>query len=430
MKCLLKSNVQLLSTCTKLFLVGICFTMFSCSPSLEKKVEKYEKEGKTIISSTLGQEVKHHCIVFSDDKGVYVDNMKSVYQIIEFNKEYTIAIPSLSIPSDNSGVKIDIEEISVKANFSAEELVENYEIYPIGDWATILRGKNDWGSDIPNYILKNGSNTVYSVSLDKLYWYSRYHLQYPSNPDDDDVVLVAAVAEGEEETEQVEYISIPLYGEYMKFQNGGSNLAAYFTNCDNNFVTWLNEEYKYHKTLFTSTLLITEDHFFDAATITSVNFFGTEFQTSEIGSKAMYEQVAKLIYNDYVTEKRKEAEEAQKERVQNILDQCTSLAQLRNDLSRNKIQAEQKYAGKKILLDLTLSEISRVDTRYASNQYRMEHHYVGEELSQYLDVVIYSDDEAFTQLTYPKRCIVAGVFDVHGSTYNSFYFEDCELVLY
>ena len=60
----------------------------------------------------------------------------------------------------------------------------------------------------------------------------------------------------------------------------------------------------------------------------------------------------------------------------------------------------------------------------------MEHHYVGEELSQYLDVVIYSDDEAFTQLTYPKRCIVAGVFDVHGSTYNSFYFEDCELVLY
>lgn len=411
-----------MSFCTMFFLVGICFCMSSCSPSLEKRIEKYEKEGKTILSSTVGQEEKHPCIVFSDDKGVYVDNMKSVYQIIEFNKEYTIAIPSLSIPSDNSGVKIDIEEISVKENFSADELMENYEIYPIGDWATFLRGKNDWGTDIPNYILKNGSNTVYSVSLDNVYWSSKYHLLY------DDDVAFPAVAEGEEETEQEEFISIPLYGEYMNFQNGGSNLAPYFTNCDNNFVTWLND--KYHQTLFTSTLLITEDHFFDAATITSVNFFGTEFQTSEIGSKAMYEQVAKLIYNDYVTETRKEAEEAQKERVQNILDQCTSLGQLRNDLSRNKIQAEQKYAGKKILLDLTLSDISRVDTRYASNQYRMEHQYVGEDVTQYLDIVIYSDDEAFTQLTYPKRCIVSGVFDVPGSTYNTFYFEDCELVLY
>lgn len=414
-------------TCTLFLLAGISFLMSSCSPSLEKKIEKYEKEGKTIIASTLGQETKYNCIVYSDDKGVYVDNMKSIYQILEYNKGYTVAIPSLSIPSDNSGLKIDIKESPVKSKFSAEELMENYEIYPIGDWATILRGKNDWGSDIPNYILQNGSNTVYSVSVDKLYWYSRYHLQYPNNSDDD-VALPAQDEEGE--TKPEEYISIPLYGEYKQFQNGYNKLAVYFANCDNDFFSWLNKEYDYCQTLFTSTLSITQDHFFDAATITSVNFFGTEFHTSEIGSNAMCEQVAKLIYNDYVTEKRKEAEEAQRERVQNILDQCTSLTQLRKDLSRNKIQTEQKYAGKKILLDLTLSEIMRVDTRYASNQYRLEHHYVGEELSEYLDVVIYSDDEAFTQLTYPKRCIVTGVFDVNSSTYNSFYFEDCELVLY
>ncbi|MCR5532377.1 MAG: hypothetical protein K6F10_00660 [Paludibacteraceae bacterium] len=401
--------------------------MSSCSQSLEKKIEKYEKEGKTILSSTIGLEVKHPCIVFSDDKGVYVDNLKEVYQSIDFNKEYTIVISSLSIPSDKPEIKIDVEEIPMKHTFSTEEL-ESYEIYPIGDWATFLRGKNDWGSDIPNYILQKGSNTLYSVSLDNVFWNSRYHLQYATG-EEEDAALPAAVGE-EGEMEEEEYITIPLFGEYKQFQNGYANLAIYFENCDQKFFSWLKSEYEYRQTLFSANLTITKDHFFDASTIKTVTFFGTTFQTSEIGSNAMYAEVAKLIYNDYVAEKQKEAEEEQQERVQNILDQCTSLAQIRQDISRNKIQAEQKYSGKKILLDVTLSTIRRVDTRYASNQYCLEHNYVGAELSEYLDLYIYTDDESFIQLDYPHRCVVAGILDVSSSSYNTFRVEDCELVLY
>lgn len=98
-----------MSFCTMFFLVGICFCMSSCSPSLEKRIEKYEKEGKTILSSTVGQETKNHCILFADDKGVSIDNLNETFQIIAFNKEYPSVNLGLAFSGNDS--KITIERI-------------------------------------------------------------------------------------------------------------------------------------------------------------------------------------------------------------------------------------------------------------------------------------------------------------------------------
>lgn len=129
MKCLFKFNVLLQSTCTLFFLIGISLFMFSCSPSIEKKVKKYEKEGKTIIVSTMGQETKNHCIVFADADGVYFDNMKNVSQLLIFGKSYTCVSPELSIPCEKKGLEIRVS--SWEYAFTQEN-IDDFEIYPIG----------------------------------------------------------------------------------------------------------------------------------------------------------------------------------------------------------------------------------------------------------------------------------------------------------
>lgn len=400
-------------------------------------MKQYESEGKTIVASTLGQETEHNCIVFFDAEGVYFDNIKNVSRLITFGKSYTCVSSELSIPCGKSG--LEIKNRSWEYVFSQEK-IDDFEIYPIGDWATIILGKNKPGADIPSFIMRNGSDSIFIVNTFDS-WHSKYRLKY-------DYVSDAVEYEGEDEygnattgvfasvsmnketgnDEEPENIAIKLSGGYGRLQSDCDNISHYFARCEQEFFDWLDDNYGCSS--YSAKLYIKPEHFFDVSSISSITFDeleNEEFQSTDIGTKAMYEEIAVAIYAKYLTEMEEIAKREKNAQIQRILNQCTSLVQLQNDMG-NEIYAERIYAGKTIYLNLDLSSIKRVDSRYTDNQYMIESQYV--DLSTNIDVYLYTDDESFTNIQYPHKCVVSGKLMIRRSSVDRISLEDCELILY
>lgn len=440
MKCLSKFNVLLQSTCTLFFLIGISLFMFSCSPSVEKKVKKYEKEGKTIIVSTMGQDTQNHCIVFADVEGVYFDNMKHVSQLLIFGKNYTCVSPELTIPCEKKG--LEIRESSWEYTFTQGN-IDNFEIYPIGDWATIVLGRNEPGADIPSFVMQNGSDTIFLVNSFEN-WHSKYQVKY-------DYVSEAVEYEGVDEygnattgvfesasmsyetgnDEEPENITIKLWGGYGRLQNDCDKLSTYFDGRESDFYAWYHQDRDC--TSYFAELKITPGHFFDVNTITSITFdeLHKTVPFSEVGSTSMYEQLASAIYSKYQVDQEEKARREKQEQIQYVLDQCVDIEKLASEL-RNEVAAERKYSGKQVLLNLNLLSINRVDSRYTYNQYILDAQYSRITLDEtvLIDISCYTDDENFVNLSYPHHCILAGELMVGVSSPTNLKFENCELFLY
>lgn len=441
MKVLSKISVLSNYSCTLFVLIGISMLMFSCAPSVEKKVKQYECEGKTIIASTLGQETEHNCIVFSDNSGVYFDDMKEVSQVLAFGKAYVSVFPSLSIPCDNSGLRIDLNN-GHEYTFTAEN-IGYYDIYPIDDWATVLCGRNSWGSDIPNFILKKGSDTIYMVDNFE-YWYSKYPLQYPENVEvieaegeDEDGTIVAGTfsyegtnknqvgANGDKEG----YICVKLIGGGEgALQEGCDNMSRYVQNPEYDFVEWVDEND--NCTAFSGDVIITPGHFFEATSISSISFINLkncQFSYNEIGTSEMYRKLVLSIVSKFEEEK----QQRQREKINEILDQCVDIEEISHDL-RNEVAAERKYNGKKVLLDLKILSINRVDSRYTYNPYLLDAQYikVTSDKTTWIEVSCYTEDESFVELSYPHNCVIMGELMVNLSSPGNLLFENCELVIY
>lgn len=440
MKCLFKFNVLLQSTCTLFFLIGISLFMFSCSPSIEKKVKKYEKEGKTIIVSTMGQETKNHCIVFADADGVYFDNMKNVSQLLIFGKSYTCVSPELSIPCEKKGLEIRVS--SWEYAFTQEN-IDDFEIYPIGDWATIVLGRIEPGADIPSFVMQNGSDTIFLVNSFEN-WHSRYQVKY-------DYVSEAVEYEGVDEygnattgvfesasmsyetgnDEEPENITIKLWGGYGRLQKDCDKLSIYFEGSEPDFYAWFDQSRDC--TSYSAELILTPEHFFDVNTVASIKFDKLQITvpSSETGSTSMYKQLASAIYSKYRVDKEENAKREKIEQIQYILDQCVDIEKLADEL-RNEVAAERKYSGEQVLLSINLLSINRIDSRYTYNQYILDAQYSRITLDEtvLIDISCYTDDENFINLTYPHHCVLAGELMVNVSSPTSLKFENCKLLLY
>lgn len=379
---------------SSLFLLGgICFFMFSCSLSLEQKIKKYEGNGKTIIASTLGQETNYPCVVFADGKGVYVDNLKDVFQIFEFDKEYTSVIPSLSIPCDNSGLQIEMVRPQ-KFEFSTED-IDHYDFIPIGEWATFLHGREgEDGGYYSDFIVKNGSDTIYNVYFDNLSWYSKYQLQYASL-EEDDVMLAPAVEEG---TEPKEYLSLKVNGTYEQFLNECDKLTPYFTKCEPEFFEWL--KYHLYDELYYAHLSLNPERFFEAPNVTYLAFLNREFQISEIGTQWMYEQVAKLVYGEYlkaVEVQRQEQERVKKEQLQSLVEQSVNFLDFLSLYMNNSMKAQRTYPiGETMIFKLKLEKIK---DGYYSYELVPDSYIL-------TNINMRTNDESFTELDYPCYVIV------------------------
>lgn len=429
-----------------LVLIGIFLLTSSCTPSVESKVKKYCDAGKTIIASTMDQETKNNCIIFADNKGVYFDNMKDVYPILLFAKNYTFVGLGLSMTCEKPSLEITQRVKSFKWEDifpSPLDNLNNYDIYPIGDWATILCAKNGWGSDYSSYIIKNGNDTIYELarplSGDPCItgWQSKYQLKYDYNLDAAGCEEIFEYPncygnEREESTnkkggdDEQGFIAIKLEGGYYKLQSDCDNLSSYLERYGQEFYEW----YEQHngRTLYFAELIITPEQFLDVNTIDSIKFveLSTAFKYSELGSTKMYKQLAGALYAKY--QKEKEAEV--REQMQYILDHCENMKEISDDV-RNVFQAEKKYEGKKIYFKTEVYSIKQADEwDYTHNKYRVyaQSYYDGGFST--IEIYCFTDDKQFIELSYPRECVIQGELKVNISSPKFLKFENCKLLMW
>ena len=72
-----------------LLFFSLVLCLVSCSSKIEKKVNEYQQQEKTILSSTLGTEDPNEYILFMDKEGIFLDDMNQTTKLVSFGAEYT-----------------------------------------------------------------------------------------------------------------------------------------------------------------------------------------------------------------------------------------------------------------------------------------------------------------------------------------------------
>ncbi len=408
---------------TMFLLIGICILTYSCTKSVESKVKKYERDGKTIITSSFGHKVTDNYILFSDANGLYFDNLKEVKQILLFNKEYVELMPTTSI--DQNKVEIDFQKD--KKSFT-QQTITDYDIYPIGDWATLLIYNKNSEYEVYNYFKCNNSDTIYLILNDDFEeWHSRYTMFYEPT-----------TSYGINTNKSVENEDIE--GDFFCFglknwQRMNDEILDQLRVGAPEFYAWLNSGMgMMTKLAYTVKFVVPNEQSINNPTFLSVSFDNLpdcQFSSEDFETGSFSETGGKKILDALVSKFSTELEENAKKETQKLLDQCVDIEKLASEL-RNEVVAERKYSGKQVLLNLNLSSINRIDSRYTYNQYILDAQYSKITLDEtvLIDISCYTDDENFVELSYPHHCILAGELMVNVSSPTDLKFENCELLLY
>ena len=423
-------NFKLKGLSVLLPLVMLVFLSFT--PSVEGRLNKYQTNGKIILSSSLGKEVTYDYILYTDSTGVYLDNLDNIIQLLSYEKLYWVRNITPTISCNQSGIKF--EEAISEFKFSSQFFKRNnYKVYPIGDWATVLTANTN-NPEIPDMLLLNNSDTIYTTEQ-QIVWNSRYEVKYPSNSEDGDESEsieepVVAVEENEDITIN-EYVNI-------SFVSYGDDVDHCLINyCDQEEIyQWEKESYFY--TSYTSYRAVVKinlsnkNNYIDENSVDYIVFDELDyirFSSEEVGTSKMYKSIADKIKYKYDLY---QAEIESKIR-QKILDQCISINQVARDL-RNTVSAEKKYSNQKILFKSQITRISQLDPYYSDYKYRVDairlNEYTDDEFYS-IEIRIYTNDELFTEINYPCNCVVMGTLDV-PSCLNSYIicFNDGKLILY
>ena len=419
-------NFKLKGLSVLLPLVMLVFLSFT--PSVEGRLNKYQTNGKIILSSSLGKEVTYDYILYTDSTGVYLDNLDNTIQLLSYEKSYWVRIITPIISCNQSGVKFN--ESIYKFKFDSQFLKRNnYKVYPIGDWATVLTANTN-NPEIPDMLLLNNSDTIYTTEQ-QIVWNSRYEVKYPSNSEDGEESEsieepVVAVEENEDITIN-EYVNI--------------SFVSYGDDVDHCLINYCDQEeiYQWAKsksyTFYKAVVKINQNNknnYIDEKSVDFIIFDKLDyisFTREEIGSSKMYNLISSKISYKYDLY---QAEIENRIR-QKILDQCISINQVARDL-RNSVSAEKKYSNQKILFKSQITRISQLDPYYSDYKYRVDairlNEYTDDEFYS-IEIRIYTNDELFTEINYPCNCVVMGTLDVPSCINSSIIcFNDGKLILY
>lgn len=421
---------------TMYVLVGISILTYSCAPSLERRVKKYERTGKTIITSSLGHEVANNYILFSDTNGLYFDNLTEVRQILSFDKEYVELVPIVEISTN--AMEINYRE-GWSQSFNQQRILTYYDVYPIGDWATLLVYNKESEYEFSNYCIFNNSDTIYLILNDTFEgWHSRYKMFYKPTPmtrkwgEMEELKTFSGIdtnkSVGNEDSD----------GEFFSFgvknwQNINKEILDEIEAGVPEFYQWLNEGWGLMKKLaYTAKFIITNKQSMKAPTFSSVSFDylpDCQFPSEDFETGSFAETGGKKILNALFSQYTLELEEWLKKENQRILDNCADIDEINNDL-RNKFQAEKKYKDKVIYFETDVYSIEEVKWA-AKNQYIVygQYHKYGELYA--IDIDCFTDDKSFIELSYPHKCVIQGELDVNNSSCKKrLKFDNCKLLLY
>lgn len=395
----LKLSPLSIGKCWKtLLLFGLVLCFVSCSSKIEKKVNEYQQQEKTILSSTLGTEDPNEYILFMDKEGIFLDDMDKTTKLVSFGTEYIFKEMYARINKNKLGAVVresnNFNSLTGAKLTLKQDDIYDYSIAVITDWCLILYSNLDKGV----YIFMPNSNNIYYAK--EVYCHDTKY-DYYSNEDG------APVYAERDRFKKEDEITILLHGDLIysdahELQDGENPLKAHLPSFIYDWCTDIDCPDCADATIFDAYYNLTKRNLFEGS-IDKVEFkrmgWAGEFEGKEIGTQTMWTKVAEntvSLYNKWKEDidelMRRDEEAAAQARVQAIVDQSVSFMKFLDLYLSNEIKALKTYPiGKTMIFGI---ELERIEAGYSSYKL-VPDAYIK------TNVNMKTDDEAFTELNYP-----------------------------
>ena len=395
----LKLSPLSIGKCWKtLLLFGLVLCFVSCSSKIEKKVNEYQQQEKTILSSTLGTEDPNEYILFMDKEGIFLDDMDKTTKLVSFGTEYIFKEMYARINRNKLGAVVresnNFNSLTGAKLTLKQDDIYDYSIAVITDWCLILYSNLDKGV----YIFMPNSNNIYYAK--EVYCHDTKY-DYYSNEDG------APVYAERDRFKKEDEITILLHGDLIysdahELQDGENPLKAHLPSFIYDWCTDIDCPDCADATIFDAYYNLTKRNLFEGS-IDKVEFkrmgWAGEFEGKEIGTQTMWTKVAEntvSLYNKWKEDidelMRRDEEAAAQARVQAIVDQSVSFMKFLDLYLSNEIKALKTYPiGKTMIFGI---ELERIEAGYSSYKL-VPDAYIK------TNVNMKTDDEAFTELNYP-----------------------------
>lgn len=395
----LKLSPLSIGKCWKtLLLFGLVLCFVSCSSIIEKKVNEYQQQEKTILSSTLGTEDPNEYILFMDKEGIFLDDMDKTTKLVSFGTEYIFKEMYARINKNKLGAVVresnNFNSLTGAKLTLKQDDIYDYSIAVITDWCLILYSNLDKGV----YIFMPNSNNIYYAK--EVYCHDTKY-DYYSNEDG------APVYAERDRFKKEDEITILLHGDLIysdahELQDGENPLKAHLPSFIYDWCTDIDCPDCADATIFDAYYNLTKRNLFEGS-IDKVEFkrmgWAGEFEGKEIGTQTMWTKVAEntvSLYNKWKEDidelMRRDEEAAAQARVQAIVDQSVSFMDFLDLYLSNEVKAVKTYPiGKTMIFGI---ELERIEAGYSSYKL-VPDAYIK------TNVNMRTNDENFTELNYP-----------------------------
>lgn len=380
-----------------LLFFSLVLCLVSCSSKIEKKVNEYQQQEKTILSSTLGTEDPNEYILFMDKEGIFLDDMNQTTKLVSFGAEYTFKEMYARINRNKLGAVVresnNFNSLTGAKLTLKQDDIYDYSIAVITDWCLILHSNLREGV----YIFMPNSKDIYYAK--EVYCHDTKY--YYSNEDG------APVYAERDRFKKEDEITILLHGDLIysdahELQDGENPLKAHLPSFIYDWCTDIDCPDCADATIFDAYYNLTKRNLFEGS-IDKVEFkrmgWAGEFEGKEIGTQTMWTKVAEntgSLYNKWKEDidelMRRDEEAAARERVQAIVDQSVSFMDFLDLYLSNEVKAVKTYPkGKTMIFGI---ELERIEAGYSSYKL-VPDAYIK------MNVNMRTNDENFTELNYP-----------------------------
>lgn len=382
-----------------LLFFSLVLCLVSCSSKIEKKVNEYQQQEKTILSSTLGTEDPNEYILFMDKEGIFLDDMEKTTKLVSFGTEYIFKEMYARINRNKLGAVVresnNFNSLTGAKLTLKQDDIYDYSIAVITDWCLILYSNLDKGV----YIFMPNSNNIYYAK--EVYCHDTKYYYYYSNEDG------APVYAERDRFKKEDEITILLHGDLIysdahEPQDGENPLKKLLPSDIYEWCTNIDCPDCADATIFDAYYNLTKGNHFDGS-IDKIEFkkmgWAGTFEDKEIGTQTMWSKVAESVayqYNkweeDIAELMRRDEEAAARERVQAIVDQSVSFMDFLDLYLSNEVKAVKTYPiGKTMIFGI---ELERIEAGYSSYKL-VPDAYIK------TNVNMRTNDENFTELNYP-----------------------------
>lgn len=381
-----------------IFLILLLFQ--GCGRNVQKNLENiiadYQQQGKRIVMTSK----EKHFVIYQNENALWINNLDEPERILLSSDSimtkitFTMGFSKNGMPS----IEQSYDQIKLEKYVFQDHMTSNFRLLDDNTIAFTHQYSepNPWDPD----------------GEDEIVWKDEY-VYYLSKPD---TVFFSRISPKIDILQNTRQDKVGLYVNYLAQAIDGS---FSYGSVDGGIFEWNFDINEYGQIVQTN-----EIEYHNEETDVSMNFYLSDF-SSKIQAQNVLTKIEKALDISF----RKKIEEERKEQINSLIEESLTLEEL-SEIFANPIKAKKEYIGKTITISCKLEAIKEANGFFDKNGYKYKIccfalEAFGEWIDGY-DLVGYTNDENFVDLSYPKKVVVKAILT--SGTRRKFEFKDCELL--